>query len=192
MSSDYSNSAEGLLVRLAEQQRTKYYGKYRGIVQQVGQGRQLGMITALVPAVYGAETTPWALPAVPFAGPQHGLVLLPEEGDGVWIEFEAGNLAIPIWTGCWWRDGDNPAQSPKARLLATTAGHQVLIDEDADEILLKHPGGAEISMTTEGISLKFGTCELKITTSEINLNNGMVKVTTAGASLVNDAFKVGA
>ena len=42
------------------------------------------------------------------------------------------------------------------------------------------------------ISLKLGACELKITASEINLNNGMVKVTAAGASLVNDAFKIGA
>jgi hypothetical protein len=192
MSSDFSSSTESLLVRLAEQQRTKYYGKYRGIVRDVGTGPQLGMITALVPAVYGQEPTPWALPAAPFAGAKHGLVLIPEAGDGVWIEFEAGNIAVPIWTGCWWRDGDNPAQSPKARLLATSAGHEVLIDEDADQILLKHPGGAEISMTADAISLKLGTCELKITTSEINLNNGMVKVTTAGASLVNDAFKVGA
>ena len=192
MSSDLSNPTESMLVRIAEQLRTMRYGKYRGIVRQVGQGREFGMITALVPAVYGQEETPWALPAAPFAGAKHGLVLIPEAGDGVWIEFEAGNIAIPIWTGCWWRDGDNPAESPKARLLATSAGHQVLIDEDADKILLKHPGGAEISMTSDAISLKLGSCELKITTSEINLNNGMVKVTTAGASLVNDAFKVGA
>ena len=34
------------------------------------------------------------------------------------------------------------------------------------------------------IVLKLGACELKITTTEISLNNGMVKVTTAGVSLV--------
>ena len=47
-------------------------------------------------------------------------------------------------------------------------------------------------MSANEIVLKLGACELKITQSEINLNNGMVKVTAAGASLVNDALKVGA
>ena len=47
-------------------------------------------------------------------------------------------------------------------------------------------------MSASEIALKLGLCELKITQSEISLNNGMVKVTAAGASLVNDAFKVGA
>ena len=78
------------------------------------------------------------------------------------------------------------------RLLATSAGHQVVIDEDADEIRVVHPGGAEIRLSADEIVLSMGACELKITTSEIDLNHGMVKVTTAGASLVNDAFKVGA
>ena len=54
-----------------------------------------------------------------------------------------------------------------------------------------HPGGAEVKLGSSEITLTLGSCSLKITTSEINLNNGMVKVTTAGASLVNDAFKVG-
>ena len=66
-----------------------------------------------------------------------------------------------------------------------------MLDEDADEIHLTHPGGAEIVLGSSEISLKLGLCELKISTSEINLNNGMVKVTAAGASLVNDALKIG-
>ncbi|MEW5787784.1 MAG: phage baseplate assembly protein V [Pseudomonadota bacterium] len=187
-----SGENDDLLYRLAEAQRDRHFGKYRGLVRDVADPDKRGRIKATVPAVYGEQDSPWALPALPFAGAGHGLALLPEVGDGVWIEFEGGDISHPIWTGCWWSEGQRPTpDGEKARLLCTSAGHQVLIDEDANEMKLIHPGGAEIVMDGDGITLKMGSCELKISSTEINLNNGMVKVTTAGASLVNDAFKVG-
>jgi hypothetical protein len=184
---------EALLVRMAETLRTRHFGKYRGTVSDISDPDDQCRIRAQVPAVYVDQDSPWALPALPFAGDQHGLVLLPQVGDGVWIEFEAGDISRPIWSGGWFASNQRPSpKGEKARLLATAAGHQVLIDEDADEIKLVHPGGAEVTLGSSEITLSLGNCSLKITTSEINLNNGMVKVTTAGASLVNDAFKVGA
>ncbi len=183
-----------LTANLADFLRTHLYGKYRGLVSDVADPEGIGRIKATVPAVFGAELdSPWAMPAMPFAGPRHGLALIPEVGDGVWVEFEAGDPSRPIWSGCWWARGQRPTpDGEKQRLLATTAGHQILIDEDADEIRLTHPGGAELVIGSGEINLTLGACSLKITSSEINLNQGMVKVTTAGASLVNDAFKVGA
>jgi hypothetical protein len=187
------SETEALLIRLAETMRTRHFGKYRGIVSDITDPDDQCRIRAQVPAIYSEQDSPWALPSLPFAGDQHGLVLLPEVGDGVWIEFEGGDISRPIWSGCWFASGQRPAPNgEKVRLLATTAGHQVMIDEDADEIKLVHPGGAEVKLSASEITLTLGSCSLKITTSEINLNNGMVKVTTAGASLVNDAFKVGA
>ncbi len=184
---------EELLVRVAEFQRTRLFGKYRGLVSDVSDPDGMCRIRATVPAVYGEQDSPWAMPSVPFAGPRHGLVLLPEVGDGVWIEFEGGDISRPIWSGCWWASGQRPSpEGEKIRLLATSAGHQVVVDEDADEIRLVHPGGAEVKLSSSEILLSLGGCELKITSTEIDLNRGMVKVTTAGASLVNDAFKVGA
>jgi uncharacterized protein involved in type VI secretion and phage assembly len=183
---------EDLVVQIAERQNSRHYGKYRGIVTDISDPDTLCRIKATVPAVYQDETSPWAMPSFPFAGPQHGFVALPEVGDGVWIEFEGGDISFPIWTGCWWGANQVPSpQGEKIRMLATSAGHQVLIDEDANEIKLVHPGGAEISLTDSAISLKLGSCELKISSTDIDLNNGMVKVTTTGASVVNDAIKFG-
>lgn len=185
-------SVEDVLERVTEFQRTKYFGKYRGLVSDIEDPDGLGRIVAEVPAVYGEALSPWAMPCVPFAGPSHGLALMPEVGDGVWIEFEAGDLGRPIWSGCWWADGQRPELATNlARLLATSAGHQLLIDEDADEIKLVHPGGAEIVIGSDEIKITIGQSTIKLTSSEINLNDGMAKITTAGASLVNDAFKVG-
>jgi hypothetical protein len=74
--------------------QAEFLGKYRGVVAAVDDPLSLGRIRANVPAVLGAETTAWAMPALPFAGAEHGLVLLPEVGDNVWIEFENGDSAV--------------------------------------------------------------------------------------------------
>jgi hypothetical protein len=183
-----------LTAQIAEFLRTRRFGKYRGRVTDIADPEGLGRVRAMVPDIFGVDqTSGWAMPAAPFAGPQHGLFLLPEIDDGVWIEFEGGDTSLPIWSGCWWaRDQRPDPQGDTLRLLATRGGHQILIDEAADEIKLVHPGGAEISLGSSEISLKMGACEINISATEVNINNGMVKVTTAGASLVNDAFKVGA
>ena len=119
-----------------ERVRTRFYGKYRGIVRDIDDPESLCRIKAEVPAIYDDQASPWAMPALPFAGPSHGLVLLPEVGDGVWIEFEAGDISRPIWTGCWLAAGERPgaAGRPRRALLATSAGHKIVLDEDADEI----------------------------------------------------------
>ncbi len=178
----------------AEAQRGRFFGKYRGTVSQLEGDGSLCRLRAKVPEIYGPDLdSPWALPCLPFAGPSHGLVLLPEVGDGVWIEFEAGDISRPIWVGAWFADGDRPDPSTdKARVLATSAGHKLVLDDDANKVQLLHADGAELTMETDQITLKLGSCQIVISQTDINVNNGMLKITTAGASLVNDAFKVGA
>lgn len=187
-----ANSTEQLLGQMADYMNSRFFGKYRGVVSDVEDPEKIGRIKARVPAVFGETESPWALPASPFAGPQHGLFLLPEAEDGVWIEFEGGNPARPIWSGFWWASGEIPSpNTTKARVLATSAGHKLVLDDDASQVQLLHAGGAELTMTDSEITLKLGQCNITISQSEINVNNGMLKITTAGASLVNDAFKVG-
>lgn len=183
---------EQLLERVSERQRTTFYGKYRGLVSDNADPDGLGRIRAEVPAVLGEAVSQWAMPCLPFAGPGHGLALIPEVGDGVWIEFEAGSLNNPIWSGCWWANDQRPDPAGEVqRLLATSAGHQFLIDEEADEIKLVHPGGGELVIGSDAITLSIGQTKIELTSSEVVINDGMAKITTAGASLVNDAFKVG-
>ena len=188
-----STSLEDIVADLAETPRDRVYGKYRGLVRDVEDPEGKCRIRAEVPAVLEDELTPWAMPCLPFAGDGHGLVLLPEVDDGVWSEFEGGDISRPIWSGCWFKNDERPTpDGVTQRLLATSAGHQILLDEDADEMRLTHPGGAEIVIGAQELTISLGNSSIRMSSSEINLNDGMVKVTTAGASLVNDAFKVGA
>ena len=171
------SNIEKLVVELAEFMRSRYFGKYRGLVREVDDPENLGRIVAQVPEVYGDEDSPWALPAVPFAGQNHGLVILPEEGDGVWIEFEAGDPSRPIWTGCWWASGEMPAPGGTAtRVLVTSGGHKVILDDDKKELKLLHSGGAEITMTDNGITLKIGSAQIVLSANGVNINNGAFEV----------------
>ncbi len=201
---------EEMLVHVAETQRSRYYGKYRGVVTDVNDPENMGRIKAQVPEIYQEEESPWALPAAPFAGPQHGFVVIPEAGDGVWVEFEAGDPSRPIWTGCWWGSGELPDPGgTQTRALVTTAGHKFVLDDQDNEIHLLHSGGAEmkmtdddvavtigqseVRMTSDQISLKIGATEITLTSTELTLKGGptaQVKLSASGVEINNGAIKV--
>ena len=205
-----STEHEELMVGIAEQMRSRFFGKYRGVVTNVEDPEKLGRIVAQVPEVLQEMPSPWALPATPFAGPGHGLVLIPEVGDGVWIEFEAGDPSRPIWTGGWWGPDELPAPGDvQVRALVTTAGHKFVLNDKDKEIQLLHSGGAELKMTgnditltigqsefkmtSDQISLKVLTNEITMTTTDITLKGGptaVIKLSPAGTDVNNSAIKV--
>jgi hypothetical protein len=184
-----NTDTEKLLVELAEFKRSRFFGKYNGFVEDVDDPEKLGRITAIVPDIYGKKIpSPWALPCVPFAGPNHGLVVLPEKGDGVWIEFRAGDLRCPIWTGFYWAKNEMPAPGRKATLvLVTKGGHKIILDDgpvvvdgvvdrDPGELKLLHSKGAEFTMAKDSITLKIGTTQIVISKNGVNINNGAFEV----------------
>lgn len=178
-----SDEYEEMLVGMAETMRSRFYGKYRGIVVDVNDPDSLGRITANVPEVLHEETSPWALPAVPFAGPSHGLVLIPEKGDGVWIEFEGGDPSRPIWTGSWWAKNELPKPgATDVRVLVTSVGHQLVFDDKNKEIKIIHSGGAELKMTDSDVNVKIGNTEVTMTSSDLTLKVGSSAQLKMGAS----------
>ena len=178
--------------RLVERAGSTYYGKYRGIVTDVDDPNNQLRIRATVPAVLGEHACGWAMPAAPFAGDGHGVVLLPKVGSGVWIEFEAGRLDSPIWSGAWWAEGERPdPQGAAVRVLVSEKGHKLILDDENDELKLVHGSGPEITMTADEIVLSCGSCEITIGNDSISLNNGQIKIGLAGVSLVNGAMTFG-
>jgi hypothetical protein len=187
-----ANRVESTVERLVGRAGSSYFGKYRGIVTDVEDPQKTCRIRATVPAVLGEHPCGWALPAMPFAGDRHGMVMLPAIGSGVWIEFEAGRLDNPIWSGAWWASGQRPEpQGPKVRVIVSESGHQVILDDEGDEVRVVHGKGPEIKMTGSEIVLTVGSCELRISSTDISLNNGQVRVGLAGVSLVKGAMSYG-
>lgn len=163
---------ESGVVALARHRQERVFGKYRGIVQEVDTE---GRVRALVPAI-GPDPLPWAVAASPFAGADHGLVLMPEVDDRVWIEFEGGDLSRPIWSGAAWQQDGLPVSSTAQRALVSPSGLTVMLDDDAGEIALTHPGGAEIKLTNGEITLSIGSAELTLSASGVSINGTALEV----------------
>jgi Type VI secretion system/phage-baseplate injector OB domain len=81
----------------------KFFGKYRGVVTNNVDPMQIGRIRVLVPDIFGAERSNWALPSVPANASKKVASSLPKIGAAVWIEFEQGDPNQPIWTGFFYR-----------------------------------------------------------------------------------------
>ena len=186
------NTLEATVEKLAVESRSRFYGKYRGKVTDNDDPDRLARIMAQVPSVMGDTELGWALPAFAFAGDGHGLVTLPEVGSMVWIEFEAGNLNHPIWSGCFFLSGQRPApDTTGARVIVTKSGHELVLDDDDAKLRLKHSGGATIEMTASDITISIGPSKIVMTNTAITINEGVLKIGPGGLSLAQGAMTLG-
>ena len=170
---------EQAVLRLAQQQQRRLYGKFRGIVTNNQDPDQQGRIRAKVPELFGDDPTGWAMPCVPFAPPDAGWLALPEVDSNVWIEFEAGDPSRPIWVGGWWPQGKAPAvSSPSVKLLQTAAGHKITLDDTSGSELVsvEDKSGAKITLSQQSLELKKGSMKIQLTDSQITINDGALTV----------------
>jgi uncharacterized protein involved in type VI secretion and phage assembly len=149
-----SGMNEQAIMEILEKIRYRFYGKYRGSVTEVDEDTL--RIKATVPAVLGDQPTGWCMPCVPYAGDGVGMAFIPEEGAGVWIEFEGGDVSYPIWTGCYWRSGELPSDAkPNVKTIVTSQGDsKILMDNDAGSITLLDPNNNQIKMDSSGIAIQ--------------------------------------
>lgn len=153
------------------------WGRYRGTVASVDDDTRMGRITVRVPSVYGDSESPPAFPATPFAGDGHGFLFLPEVGDGVWVEFEGGNQSHPIWTGGWWAKDEMPDEADvEKRVIVTSAGLKLVMDDDAKKLQLLNGSKGEITIADDGITIKFGSTKVVINDSGVSINDTAFRV----------------
>lgn len=168
------------------------YGKYRGKVVDSIDPDQLGRILASVPAISEMPLS-WAMPATPYAGPGVGLFAIPPVGANVWIEFEGGDANYPIWSGCFWGEGDVPAEPAIATtVMLKTALGRLSIDDlnaalklslgasmslvmDATGITLSL-NAARITLTQEAITIRYGAGSIVVSPASVSINEGALEV----------------
>jgi phage baseplate assembly protein gpV len=160
---------------LLERLRTRFYGKYRGIVSDVDASTM--RIKALVPSVLGKTKTGWCMPCVPYAGPGTGIAFLPEVDSGVWIEFEGGDVSYPIWVGGYWREGEFPADATdQVKVIITKAPHKLEFDDGQRTITLSDPNGNTVSLGSSGITLANGQSTVVVSSASVSVNDGALEV----------------
>jgi uncharacterized protein involved in type VI secretion and phage assembly len=182
--------ADNLTEQLVDWVRNRYFGKYRGTVSDNSDPTSRGRLKVKVPAVLG-DLESWAMPCVPYAGQGVGFYSLPDPGTGVWVEFEAGDPSFPIWTGCFWGDGELPDASDANVKIWKTNKLKLRLDDSADEALVEttsgskttyaddvitESGGAKHTVGSDGVVSEMGSTKTEVGDSSFNVNDGALEV----------------
>jgi uncharacterized protein involved in type VI secretion and phage assembly len=168
-----------LLHDLADRVTHRFYGKYRGTVVDNADPDGLFRIRATVPAVLHGNPTGWCLPCLPFAGKGVGMFFLPPKESAVWIEFEGGDIHHPIWTGCYWRAGERPAEAtPSVRGIITPGSSKLLFDDSpgAPAVTVTDANGNTFTMDADGLRQSRGGSTLSVSDSSVSIDDGAFEV----------------
>jgi hypothetical protein len=174
----------------------RYYGKYRGKVVDNIDPLFLGRIMAEVPAISDMPTS-WALPCVPYAGLGVGFYAMPPIEANVWIEFEAGDPDKPIWTGCFWEEGQVPMEAPLPGMKIFKTDFITLILNDEEEIggltLEVNPPAvdAPISITLNSAGIQISTeAVLEVNAMETNLTGESMTIEVGATELSGESLSI--
>jgi uncharacterized protein involved in type VI secretion and phage assembly len=164
-----------------------FFGKYRGLVLNNIDPMQLNRLQVQVPDVGGLIPVTWAMPCVPVAGIQNGMVALPMIGSGVWVEFEQGDPDYPIWVGCFWGSAAEVPLLAKATPPAmqaitfqTPLQNGLTISDlpgPTGGIMLKSTTGAMLIVNDTGIYIQNGKgAAITLIGPTVTVNNGALTV----------------
>lgn len=163
-----------------------YLGKYRGSVLNNIDPMRQGRLMVQVPAL-GLTPTSWAMPCVPIAGIQNGMMAVPVIGSGVWVEFEEGDRDMPVWTGCFWGSGaEVPAMAQLAPPMVPAITFQTPLQNGitisdlpgpTGGIMLKSATGASLIVNDTGIYIQNGRgASITMVGPAVTINSGALTV----------------
>jgi hypothetical protein len=157
---------------------TGYFGKYSAIVNDNVDPDKLGQLKVEVPAVFPEGEIVVARPALPY-----GVFFLPEVGVNIWVEFEGGDTALPLWTGVQYIAGSEWAPEsdiPEKRVLRTPSGHIVMFDDKGGEEKIEITDGVNghvVTLDSNGINVSDGVNghEIVLSGSGVDVKDGVNK-----------------
>lgn len=204
-----------------------YYGVYPALVTDLVDPDSLGRVQVKFPwlgTTGDQDVRAWATLCSPYADSDQGLLILPEVDSQVVVAFEAGNLRRPYVVGAVWNGRESLPHSPEAannirmlrsradsrieiddtagaeRVSITTAsGHEVVLDNSAQEVTVRHSGGCTVRLTMTAVEVT-ANVSVDVTASMVSVNapistfSGIVKATTfiAESAVVSPAYTPGA
>lgn len=118
------------------------FGVYRGLVAENVDPQLAGRVMVVLPADAGGQSR-WAPVTQPVSSVAQEVLPV---GTEVLVAFEAGDPDHPYVIGGL-RQGP---PTPAVRSLTLGSGHQLVIDEPAQEVRLLHPNGTEVALTSDG------------------------------------------
>lgn len=180
----------------------QFWGKYRGVVVDNLDLMELGRIQVSVPRVLGDVLTAWAMPCVPYAGAGVGFYMMPPIEGAVWVEFEGGDPDYPIWSGCFWREGEVPAEPaiPTMRMIRTASSTLTFNDLDGEggfSLTVSDPAvdvPVTIRASSTGLSITLAEVSIAMTEDGVTVSAepGILSVTVEGISAEHGSAMISA
>ena len=173
--------------------RSAFFGKYPGIVVDnqppEGASKFQGDIKVKVSFILDETASPIELWAKPCFHP--GFFFIPEVGDNVWVEFVAGNIDFPVWSGVWYPQGKTPqtsdGQAPvtENKVIRTPSGHVLELDDKGEKVVLLDKNNNKVTLDASGIVIT------DTNQNQITLDTSGVKIADkSGNEAVMDATGV--
>jgi uncharacterized protein involved in type VI secretion and phage assembly len=205
----------------------RYFGVYPAIVTDIVDPDSLGRIQVSFPwlGADGASVRAWATLLTPYADDDQGYEMLPEVDTQVVVAFEAGELRRPYIVGACWNGVESMPESPEQannkRLIKSRAGsklefddtqgaakvtlsmqsgHELVLDDSAQEIRLQHSNGCSIVFDAGGRISITANSSVDITAPVLNVHapvanfDGLINCQTivCSASVVSPSYTPGA
>ena len=135
----------------------------------------------------------WARLAMPMAGADRGMVLIPEVGDEVLLAFEREDLRFPYVLGALWNGKDKPPRhnddgKNDERILESRKHHYLLFDDGAQGVVeLAHERGRKIVLDDTGFAVQDengNTVKVDSTSGAMTIEaKGQLRIKAASISL---------
>lgn len=188
---------ENMVAYLAKEAKQRLYGIYRGFVKDNADPENRGRLKVTVPSVLRKEVV-WASPCLPYGGnADQGFLFIPDNGAGVWIQFEEGKHELPVWVGTFWSKPGGESELPKPndaegkeegsvqdpptrKIIKTKVGHTIqLEDADGDEMvtIVEAKNSHVITMNKDGIKITDGANK-----HEVSLDNNGISISDGVSS----------
>jgi uncharacterized protein involved in type VI secretion and phage assembly len=131
-----------------------------GVVTDNKDPDNLARVRVRLPWHAGSDTSYWARPAMPMAGPDRGTYFLPEVGDEVLVAAENGDpthlyVLGTVWNGKQLPPEKNSDGKNNVRVIKSRQGHTIRFvdDEAAPQIEVRLAGGRRVSLDKDGITI---------------------------------------
>ena len=87
-------------------------------------------------------------------------------------------MSRPIWTGCYWRDGELPeTAAPAVKVIHTKSGHEIILDDDAGSVTIRDANDGTVTLDSSGITLERGGKKVVVSDAGVSVNDGALEVT---------------
>jgi uncharacterized protein involved in type VI secretion and phage assembly len=177
-----------------------YFGVYPAIVTDIVDEQRLGRVQVRFPWLGedgDRDVRAWATLCTPYADVGQGLQIMPEVDSQVVVAFEAGNLRRPYIVGAAWNGRAAVPQLPQrpnnvrvlqsrsgSRLefddsggaekvtVSMSSGHQVVLDNAAGEVTVRHARGCQVRLTTTTVEVK-GNLSVDVSASMVDVKAGL-------------------